>query len=68
MVSVFFCCCVLLSGSGFFYSPDEPILSFQRNAFFSLKDERKLLDPKLNAAKGVDLLFHEVSTLSCVLP
>lgn len=41
------------------YFVDEPILSFQRNAFFSLKEERKLLDPKLNAAKTIDLLYHE---------
>ncbi len=46
-------------------SSDEPILSFQRNAFFSLKEERKLLkkqDPKdtQNHRKSIDLLYHEV--------
>ena len=46
---------------------DEPILSFQRNAFYPLKEERKLLDPKRNAGKAIDLLYHEVgsSLASC---
>ena len=37
---------------------DEPILSFQRNAFLPLRDERKLLK---DYPKAVDLLYHEVS-------
>ena len=40
---------------------DEPILSFQRDAFFLLKEERKLLDPKTDNRKAIDLLFNEVS-------
>lgn len=44
---------------------DEPILSFQRNTFLSLKEERKLLkkqdsgDP-INYRTAIDLLYHEV--------
>lgn len=45
---------------------DEPILSFQRNAFLTLKEERNLLkkqdpnDPD-NCRKAIDFLYHEVS-------
>ncbi len=44
---------------------DEPILSFQRNAFLPLKDERNLLkkqDPNdsKNYRKAINLLYHEV--------
>ena len=50
-------------------SVDEPILSFQRNAFHPLKEERKLLDPKRNGRKAIDLLYHEVcqSSSSCIV-
>ena len=46
-------------------SVDEPILSFQRNAFLTLKDERNLLkkqdpsDPK-SYRMAINLLYHEV--------
>lgn len=43
-------------------SPDEPILYFQRNTFFPLKDERKLIDPKKDNKRAIDLLYHEVNT------
>lgn len=42
---------------------DEPILSFQRNAFFLLKHERKLLDPKTDHQNAIDLLFNEVISI-----
>jgi hypothetical protein len=38
---------------------DEPILRFQRNTFFPLKEERKMIDPKKDNTKAVDLLYHE---------
>lgn len=38
---------------------DEPILYFQRNTFFPLKDERKLIDPKKDNKRAIDLLYHE---------
>ena len=47
---------------------DEPILSFQRNAFLPLKEERNLLkkqdsnDPK-NYRKAINLLYHEVGLM-----
>jgi len=46
-------------------SIDEPILSFQRNAFYHLRDERRLLkhqDPASpnNYCLAIDLLYHEV--------
>lgn len=46
-------------------SIDEPILSFQRNAFLSLKEERKLLKKQksedlTNYRNAIDLLYHEV--------
>ena len=40
---------------------DEPILSFRRNAFFELREERNLLDPKKDNKKSIALLYHEVS-------
>lgn len=45
-------------------SQDEPILSFQRNAFLTLKEERNLLkkqksDDSNNYCKAIDLLYHE---------
>ncbi len=47
-------------------SADEPILSFQRSAFYHLREERKLLkyqdsSQPNNFRLAIDLLFHEVS-------
>lgn len=40
---------------------DEPILIFQRDTFFPLKEERKMIDPKKKAEneKAIDLFYHE---------
>ncbi|CAI8025801.1 FERM domain-containing protein 8 [Geodia barretti] len=40
---------------------DEPILTFQRNTFFPLKEERKMIDPKKKSEneKAIDLLYNE---------
>lgn len=40
---------------------DEPILTIQRNTFFPLKEERKMIDPKKKSynEKAIDLLYHE---------
>ena len=61
----------------FFYLPvvggvcvcaDEPILTFQRNTFFPLKEERKMIDPKKRKdnEKAIDLLYNEVCVCVCV--
>ena len=36
---------------------------FQRNTFFPLKEERKMIDPKKKSGneKAIDLLYNEVS-------
>ena len=47
---------------------DEPILYLQRNSFFSLREERKLLDPKKDCRKAIELLYHEVSHLKSNKP
>jgi hypothetical protein len=45
---------------------DEPILTIQRNTFFPLKEERKMIDPKKKSynEKAIDLLYHE-TMFSC---
>ena len=39
---------------------EEPILVFRRNAFLSLKEEKRLIAKK-NSKVALDLLYHEVS-------
>ena len=38
---------------------DKPILSFRRNAFFPLKEEKRLIAKK-NSKEVITLLYHEV--------
>ena len=52
---------VIVSGYIFVLLADEPILYLQRNSFFTVREERKLLDPKKDSRKAIELLYHEVS-------
>ena len=49
---------------------DEPLLSFQRNTFLPLREERNLLkkqksDDPNNYCSAIDLLYHEVRGRNC---
>ena len=47
---------------------DQPILSFRRNAFLPLKEEKRLIAKK-NSKEALTLLYHEVSivyVMECV--
>ena len=50
-----FCTCIL----NIFYFIDKPILSFRRNAFFPLREEKRLIAKK-NSKEVITLLYHEV--------
>lgn len=52
---------VIVDGYIFVLLADEPILYLQRNSFFTVREERKLLDPKKDSRKAIELLYHEVS-------
>lgn len=52
---------VIVDGYIFVLLADEPILYLQRNSFFTVREERKLLDPKKDNRKAIELLYHEVS-------
>ena len=39
---------------------DQPILSFRRNAFLPLKEEKRLI-AKRNSKEALTLLYHEVN-------